>query len=163
MSQIKAGERVKIVDRDMTLADTKSGLYYDYFRNLTGKVQYIYDDKTVCVNIELDSLPEDIRTRHLEVQESTTKRWLESISQEQRDKLSEANKRLTLAYNVLVSESDLEPSSKSKATSKKKSAASSPPKTKAEAAPERKTAEEIEKAEEEHLNSIFKTRNIEQK
>jgi ribosomal protein L21E len=155
MAELKTGDRVKIVDREMNLSDIKSGMFYDYFRNLTGTVQNIYDDKTVCVQVEQDSLPNSIKDRHQDVQESVTKRWLANVSQEQRDKMKEAEKSLTLAYNILVNSADLEVIGKGKVVKPKPTAAPATTASKAkEDQPHRPTQSEIEKAEEEYLKSI---------
>lgn len=150
MAELKAGDRVKIVDREMNLNDIKSGMFYDYFRNLTGTVLNLFDDKSVCVQIEQDSLPEGVRDRHLDVERSVTKKWLASISQEQREKLKNADKCLTLAYNILVSSADLEVIGKGKAKPKSAAPAVKPK----EEQSHRATETDIEKQEEEYLKSI---------
>ena len=181
MSPLKIGDRVKVAQREMTAADYKTGLFYDYFCKLTGTIERIYEDKTVCVRVEMDSLPEDVRKRHLEVQEAVKKRWMSGLSQEQRDKLSEADKAVKLGYNILIGEPDVEVIGKSKSTPATKSvpAAASPraekpkppdiiapapsspqPKkaavTKADTSDQTKrpTQADIEKAEEEYLKAI---------
>ena len=175
---------MKIVDRELTPADGKTGLYYDYFRNLAGTVQHVYEDKSVCVQVEIESLPEDVRKRHLEVQEAVKRRWLESISQEQREKLSEKERQVTLAYNILVDSRDLEilakakgkPAAWLKAQGSAEPAAAAGPRRSARPAPEtskpepkpppkarasakeqpaqRPTQADIERAEAEHLKAV---------
>lgn len=153
MPPLKTGDHVKIIDRDMTLADVKSGLYYDYFRNLTGTIERIYDDNTACINVDLDCLSEEVVNNHRQIEESIRNKWINGLGQEQRAKLKESDKKLSLRYNILVSVSDLAPAGKAKpaakpATEKKPEAKTS------SAAEKRPTQADIEKAEEEYLKSI---------
>lgn len=153
MASFKAGDRVQIVDREMTSADIKSGLYYDYFRNLTGVVDRVYEDNSVCVKVDMDSLPEDVRKRHLQVQDAVRTRWLNGLGQEQRDRLSETDRSVILGYNILVGAADLLPGGKAKPAAKKTASAES---TKKAEAVHRPTEKDIEKAEEEYLKTIAK-------
>jgi hypothetical protein len=109
MAAIKAGDRVKVVSREVTNEDSKSGLYYSYFGGLTGSVDRIYDDGSVCIDVDLDSLSDEIRTRHLAMQETEQQRWLSSLSDEVRNRLTAEQKQLKMSYRILVSKNDLEP------------------------------------------------------
>jgi hypothetical protein len=172
MSPLRTGNRVKIVDREMTAADVKSGLFYDYFRNLRGTVERVYEDKSACVRIDLDSLPDDVRQRHIEVQEAVRDRWVQGLGQEQRERISGTEKAVTLAYSILVGAADLELIEKGKQAPARK-AGLRPPRRKAEQEapastaksksvkqaappdkPERPSQADIEKAEEQYLKSI---------
>lgn len=156
MPPLKTGDRVKICDRDMTLADVKSGQYYDYFRNLIGTIERIYDDNTACINVDMESLPEGVLNNHRSVEDSVRNRWVNGLGVEQKERIREADKQLTLRYNILVNVADLSPAGKAK------SAAAGKPKDKDTATSEkpvkqevhRPTQAEIEKAEEEYLKSI---------
>lgn len=108
MATFKPGDGVIIKTREVTPEDTKSGLYYRYFGGLTGTVDKVYDDGTVCVNIDIDSLSSDARDRHLAMQESERKRWLDGLSGEARNRLTEEQRRLKISYKILVSMNDLE-------------------------------------------------------
>lgn len=157
MPSYKTGDRVKVVDRDMTTADVKSGLFYDYFRNLTGAVERVYDDNSVCLRVDMDSLPENVQIRHGEVEEATKKRWLDGLGPEQLGRLSEADKKVALRYNILVGAGDLEPTGKAKPSPKQKAESKPEPAAKKAAQaqiPERRTQEDIEKAEDEYLKRI---------
>jgi len=105
---VKAGDAVRIVSRDVTPEDAKSGLYYSYFGGLTGKVDRVYPDGSVCVDVDLDSLTEETRGRHVAVQEAERKRWLEGLSDEVRNRLSADQKQLKMSYRILLSAKDLE-------------------------------------------------------
>ncbi len=145
MATVKAGDRIKIVEREVTPADVKSGLYYDYFRNLVGVVDRVYEDDTVCVKIDQDSLPPAIQKCHIDVQQAVRTRWLNGLGQEQRDRLSETDRSVVLGYNLLVGANDIEPfKGKIPPRAEKKQ-------------PEklaRASEQDIEKAEEEYLKTI---------
>lgn len=106
---LKPGDRVQIASRPVASEDEKSGLYYPYFGGLIGTVDRIYDDGSVCVDIDLDSLTDDIRKRHTDMQETERKRWLENLSGEVRNRLTPEQRQLTMAYKLLVHKKDLEP------------------------------------------------------
>ena len=73
MAAFKAGDRVRIVTRDVTPEDVKSQLYFAYFGGLTGTVDRTYDD-TVCVDVDLQSLTDEMRDRHVSMQEAERQR-----------------------------------------------------------------------------------------
>lgn len=58
------GDPVRLSARDATPADVKSGLFYPYFRNLTGVYDRLYKDGTALVLVNVASLPDDARKRH---------------------------------------------------------------------------------------------------
>jgi len=176
MASFKAGDRVRLAARQVTAEDEKSGLYYSYFAELTGAVDMVYGDGSVCVNVDLESLSEQARDRHLAMQEAERKKWLEGLSGEARNRLTPEQKQLRLSYKILVSRNDLEPAEGGKpeggkrpakaaaadvedaAGSAKKGPARAPePKRvreKEEPAPRRPSAEDLAKAEEEYLKSL---------
>lgn len=172
MASFKAGDSVQIQSRDITPDDEKNGLYYSYFGGLTGSVDTLYDDGSVCVNVDLESLSKDARERHLAMQDSERKKWLEGLSGEARNRLTPEQKQLRLSYKILVSVNDLLPNKGGKPTETKngkKAAApaadSSPSADKGPARapepevsegpePKRVSADELSKAEEEYLRSL---------
>ena len=105
---VKAGDTIRVATRELTPEDTKSGLYYSYFGALTGKVDRVYPDGSICVDVDLDSLSEETRTRHVAMQEAERKRWLEGLSDEVRNRLTAEQKQLKMSYRILVSKQDLE-------------------------------------------------------
>lgn len=109
MADFKTGDGVMIVSRETTPEDVKTGMYFDYFGGLTGKVDRVYDDGTVCVDVDIESLTEDARDRHLAMQEAERKRWLDGLSGEARNRLTEEQRQLKISYKLLVSQKDLEP------------------------------------------------------
>ena len=106
-AQYKEGDRVQISDRAATAEDTKSGLFYDYFRGLTGVIQKIYATEEVAIELEQESLEEAISRRHLDVQEQMRAKFMDNLSEEGRNRLDPAEKNFRLRYSVLVTMKDL--------------------------------------------------------
>ncbi len=104
----KTGDRVSIVDREVDANDVKTGLYYQYFAGLQGTIDRIYDDGSVCVDVDIDSLDPKIRQRHLDTQEAERQQWLDSLSDEVKNRLTAAQKQLKISYKILVSNKDLQ-------------------------------------------------------
>ncbi len=107
--KITEGDRVQIVDREAVAADVKSGLFYEHYRRLTGTMTKLYPDRTATVNVELESLPKELRLRHEAGTEGQRRKWLDGLSDEARNRLSAAEKKFALRYTILVSEDDLVP------------------------------------------------------
>lgn len=124
MASFKNGDRVRVITRDIKPEDEKNGLYYSYFGGLTGSVDCIYDDGSVCVDIDLDSLSEAARDRHLAMQEAEKKKWLEALSGEARGRLTAEQKQLKLSYKILTSVNDIEPFKGNKPTGGKRTSKS---------------------------------------
>lgn len=163
----KAGDRVQVTAREVTGDDERTGLYYSYFGGLTGKVDRVYDDNSVCIDIDLESLTEGARERHFTMQQNEQKRWLEGLSGEARNRLTPEQKQLKLSYKILVSEKDLTPLKGDKPKGGKKaekaeasaedSASESGDKGPARApepAPKRLSEADLNAAEEEYLRSL---------
>lgn len=111
MADLKKGDSVVVATRPVTNEDVKTSLYYAYFGGLAGKVDNVYDDGTVCIEVDLDSLPKEARERHLSIQAAENKRWLDNISDEMRNKLSADQKKLTISYKILVNKNDIQSAS----------------------------------------------------
>jgi hypothetical protein len=124
MTPVKVGDRVRVVDREPTPADVKSGLYYGYFRDLVGVIERVYDDNTVCVDVDIETLPEDVLLRHKDIQTAARDKWIAGLSQEQRNRLSEQDKQFKMSYKVVVAAADVEPGPKASAKSGNKTRAS---------------------------------------
>ncbi len=104
---IKEGDRVQIVARSTTAEDAKSSLYYAYFSGLTGTVQKVYETDEAAIEVELDALPEGVAQRHNDVQEAMKTRWLEGLSEEGRNRLTDQERAFRLRYTVLVATRDI--------------------------------------------------------
>lgn len=103
------GASVRLADREPSAADNKSGLFYPHYRSLTGTVAKLYADGTATVSIDSESLPAEIRARHQAGTDAMRQKWLDGLSDEARNKLSAAEKKFSLRYNLLVGVTDLMP------------------------------------------------------
>jgi hypothetical protein len=142
---LKEGDHVIIADRPATAEDIKSGMFYNHFRNLTGIIQKVYSDAEIAVEIDEPSMAEDVEQRHSEIREAMKAKWLDNLSDEARNRLSEEERNFKLRYTVLVARRDLAPFSGDAAIAR----ASEPE----AATPKRLTDSEISAAEEAYLRS----------
>ena len=108
MPELTEGDRVRIIAREPSDEDTKSGLYYKHFAGMTGSIQKVYSKTEVAVDIEHDSLTKDIRKRHEDVREQMKTKWLDGLSEEGKSRLTEREKDFHLRYVILVGMHDLE-------------------------------------------------------
>ncbi|CCW35681.1 hypothetical protein [Chthonomonas calidirosea] len=149
---LREGDRVRIVDREVTPEDVKSGLFYNHFRGLVGTIQKIYDEKEAAVVIEVESMPENIAKRHIETEERMRSKWFDSLSEEARNRLTPQERIFTLRYVVLVALKDLIPYSETKASSQgPKSSTTKQVEVAPVETPPRKTSEQLDAAEEAEL------------
>lgn len=109
MVKVTEGMKVRIKAREASSEEIKTGRYLPHLGGLTGKVLCLYSDSEIAVQIDLASLPASIRERHLQQQEAMQNRWLESLSEEARSRLTPEEKIFQLNYVALVSANDLEP------------------------------------------------------
>lgn len=150
----KEGDRVQIVDREATAEDAKSGLFYNHFRGLIGTVQKMYDTQEAAVVIEEESLDEPVSERHTDVQEQMKTKWLDGLSEEGRNRLTEQEKDFRLRYTILVSVKDLKaPDKRIAAPKAPKAVAAAPALSAEEEAPRRPTSADYDAAEEEYLRN----------
>lgn len=138
MANWKAGDRVRVVTRDQTTKDAKENTYFPHLAGLEGTVAKVYSPEEVCVVIDRETLPEDNATRHAEIETRLQEKWLDSISQDARGKLSAEEQQFNLNYTVLINGADLE-----KPTGRKKAA----PKD------ERPHTRDLDKTEEDYLRN----------
>jgi hypothetical protein len=155
MSTIKEGDRVRIVTREQTEEDAKANLYFTYYGGLTGTVLKVYNKQEVSVEVEQDSLTREVRKRHEDVRDQMKTKWLDGLSEEGRNRLTEREKDFNLRYVVLVAMTDLEkagakPAAQTVAAKPIPVAAASTT-TEETPVPPRRTLAEIEAAEAEEL------------
>ncbi len=103
------GDAVRLTDREPGAADNKSGLFYPHYRSLTGAVTKLYADGTATISVDPESLPPEIRARHQAGTDAMRQKWLDGLSDEARNKLSAAEKKFSLRYNLLVGVAALVP------------------------------------------------------
>jgi ribosomal protein L21E len=109
MARFKEGDRVRVKGRNASEQEVLEGRYAPFMAGATGTILKIYDSKQIAVNLDIASLPEEVRQRHAEQQETMHRRWLDSLSEEARNRLTDQEKAFHLNYVVLLTESDLEP------------------------------------------------------
>lgn len=155
----RAGQPVMLADREpVTGPDAKPLPFYEYYRNLSGTVAKVFDDGTVSVTIDRASLPQEIRRRHEECEQRDRDKWLDKLSDEERNRLTAQQKQFSYRYTVLVAASDLlasdanskpapAPREKAAPTAKAPPAADTPPTP-------RPSLEDLTAAEERHLREI---------
>lgn len=102
------GDRIQVIDRDATADDVKSQLFYNHFRGLIGRIQKVYPGDEIAVEVELESLPEPVLQRHSDVQQQMKNKWLDGLSEEARNRLTDREKDFRLHYTMLVKAADLE-------------------------------------------------------
>jgi hypothetical protein len=103
---VKEGQTVKFIPRDAS-AEARPVPYYDFYTSLYGKVAKIYDDGTAAVIIDQASMPDDARERHEKSERDMRDKWMRSLSEDDRSKLTDAQKRFALRYTLLVTATDL--------------------------------------------------------
>jgi len=108
MAKFKEGDRVRVKARAATEQETLNGRYAPYLAGAVGTVLKVYDPQQIAVKLDIDTLPEEVRQRHAEQQQSMYQRWYDSLSEEARNRLTDEEKRFQLNYVVLLAESDLE-------------------------------------------------------
>ena len=107
MLRLKEGDKVRIAARPATGADLKSGLYYNFYSNLSGAVFKVYgsgESTQIAVDVDLDCLPEEIAKRHLAVRDEMRSNL---TGEAKRLSAPGAEQEFRLRYVVLVSASDL--------------------------------------------------------
>lgn len=142
--KIAEGSPVRVSDREATAADVKSALFYPHYRGLTGILAKAYADGTASITVDTESLPKDARARHEAGSAAERQKWLDGLSDERRNKLSAAEKKLSLRYTILVAMDDLSPA---------------PPRPDADATPARKTSGDLEAEEAKHLEEVARRKS----
>ncbi len=107
MAKWKAGDRVKVVEREVHGDDHLSGLYYGHMAGLTGTVTNAYGDE-IAVKVDPEAFDPVLADVHKEAVKRMRAKFLDSLSDEQRRKLSAEEKRFDANYVVLVGAKDLE-------------------------------------------------------
>ncbi len=105
MLRWKEGDRAQIVDRAATPADTKSQLFYNHYRKMTGTVLKLYgsgETMQVALDVDIAALPEEIAVRHRE----TRKDMFDSLPPAIR-RAAVPGEEFHLRYVVLVALADL--------------------------------------------------------
>lgn len=108
MPNLKEGDKVRIVTRQVTEEDRKKNLYYDHMGGLTGVVENIYSDTEVAVKIDLDTLSKISRDTHTTATERLRTKFINNIPEEQKKMLTSEELNFDAHYMLLVMGKDLE-------------------------------------------------------
>lgn len=114
MTTFKAGDRVRVVTREHTAKDIKENAYFPHLAGLTGTVAKVYSPEEMVVTVEREALPEKNAARHAEIEAAMQEKWLDSLSQDARGKLTDREKEFHLHYTILINSADLEPATGSR-------------------------------------------------
>ena len=106
--QWKEGDRARIVERAATVNDRKTNRYFEHMGGLTGTIQNIYNPDEIAIKIDLDSLSKVAADVHSRSVQRMREKFLSSISEEQKSKLTPEELNFTAHYVLLVKGSDLE-------------------------------------------------------
>lgn len=176
MARFKDGDRVQVKAREVQGKEVHEGRYAPHLANTTGTILKFYSSQEVAVDLDIDSLPEAVRERHAQQQSAMHEKWLGSLSEEARNRLTDEEKQFRLRYVVLLTESDLEPlkgttskkpAEKQTEPSPRKSTTASAPQpqaatrqraSKTPEAPARPTPEQLEQMEQAYLQQRQQTR-----
>lgn len=109
MTAFKTGDRVRVITREQTSKDVKENTYFPHLAGLTGVVAKAYTPEEVCVTVDRESLPDKNSERHAQIETSMQEKWLDSISQDARGKLTDREKEFHLHYTIIMNSADLEP------------------------------------------------------
>ncbi len=107
-SKWKEGDKVRIVEREVTSEDRRLNRYFDHMQGLVGTVQNVYGPEEVAVKIDLDKLPRTPTEVHKEAVKRMREKFLGSISEEQKGKLTNEELNFNAHYMLLVASGDLE-------------------------------------------------------
>ena len=109
MPALKEGDTVEVVRREATDDEVKSSRYFPHFGGLAGRVLKIYSPEEAAVDVLLPSLPRPLRQRHEDIRSQMKTKWLDGLSEEGRNRLTEREKDFVLRYVILVNTKDLKP------------------------------------------------------
>jgi hypothetical protein len=140
MPKFKEGDRVQIRAREAQGKEAHEGRYAPHLANAVGTVLKVYAPQEIAVDLDLESLPDAIRQRHAEQQTRMHERWLNSLSEEARNRLTDDEKSFHLRYVALLAEDDLLPlkasvARQAKPTAEAKQSLPAPPKARRQKPP----------------------------
>jgi len=108
MPKWKSGDRVRVVERAVTKEDRATNSYFSHLAGLTGTVQNFYNKDEVAVCVDQESFAPMVASTHKEAVKRMRAKFLDSLSEEQRRKLSREERQFDANYVVLVHSDDLE-------------------------------------------------------
>lgn len=106
--RFKTGDRIRIIDREATPQDVKASVFFNHYRGLTGTIQKVYAGCEAAIEVDLETLPEEVWKWHMDTRDQMREQWLRSLSDDVRRKLTPDQKQFDLRYVALVRLQDLE-------------------------------------------------------
>ena len=105
MPKFKDGDSVQVKVREVQGKEAFEGGYAPHLGGTRGTILKVYSPQEVAVDLDIDSLPESVRHRHAEQQSAMHEKWLNSLSEEARNRLTDEEKSFRLRYVVLLNRS----------------------------------------------------------
>ena len=100
---------MRIVDRQVTEEDRKTNRYFDHMAGLEGTIQNIYGNDEIAVKIDPERMSAVTTDVHRVSVERMRKKFVESVSEEQKKSLSPEELNFEANYVLLVRGEDLQP------------------------------------------------------
>lgn len=107
MATIKDGDRVEVVNRDLTSQDAKVHAFFGHLFGLRGTVQSVYSPEEIAIKVDLDSLSDQARMVHMEATKRMRTKFIENTGEEARKPFSKEELDFTPNFVILVRETDL--------------------------------------------------------
>lgn len=108
MRGFKEGDRVRIVVRDVLAEDRRTNRYFDHMAGITGTVQNVYGPEDIAVKADPETLTAIATDVHREAVRRLREKFLSSVSEEAKQKLTPEELSFTSHYMLLVRSEDLE-------------------------------------------------------
>lgn len=108
MASWKEGDQVKIVTRDVTADDRKTGRYFDHMAGITGMVTNVYGPDEVAVRMDPTSIGAIAKDVHIEAVRRMREKFNSKVSEEGKSMLSPEELNFSANYVLLVRSADLQ-------------------------------------------------------
>ncbi|MEO7454275.1 MAG: hypothetical protein ABIV13_05885 [Fimbriimonadales bacterium] len=104
----KPGDRVRVVTREVNREDRQTALYFHHMAGLTGTVTSYYGIDEVAVKVDPDAFTSVLETTHKEAVKRMRAKFLDSLGEEQKRRLTKEEKQFSANQVILVHADDLE-------------------------------------------------------
>ena len=102
------GDRVRVVTREATVEDNKSGRYFTHMSGLLGTVQNVYGEAELAVRIDPDTLTKPSMDVLSTATDRMRARFLADTPQDQIKQFTKEELEFDVHYMLLLHEDDLE-------------------------------------------------------
>ncbi|HLO99279.1 MAG TPA: hypothetical protein VK171_11840 [Fimbriimonas sp.] len=106
--KLKEGDRVRVLNREVTEDDKKNRRFYAHMAGLSGTVQNIYNAEEVAVRIDESAMSKISTEVHTEATARMRSKLIESISEVQRKELTKEELEFDTHFMLLFDSNDLE-------------------------------------------------------